>query len=362
MDCLHIRVEAPDLSPDIDGFVYSGYGSIVVWKLGYPSPLSLDKEYTVPFYRVLHYESPYGKISYRQLKGIRIKNGVIRFIEDEDVEDGKIDILSEAKVKHLLWNYLLEKRETKVAGEVSLPTVNGSIDIVAKEDDEYIGYEVKGDFKALGRGGWTRQLLSYSRSGFLDKLYLVLPEEVISRALKSYRWDFEDEKELADIGLMAVDKEGCVKTIKDAPPLHRRYTPALERNEEWLKQKIWDCLEEKGYRVEGESYLLKPSEEIKSFVLNRQYPAPMEFLLKIDLCILPDEENYPIGIEVKDKKDISKPKDVFMQLLEYSLSKSLKKLYLAVPPREVPRAMKIGGVGKWFGLMVFTGKQHLLSW
>lgn len=357
---LHVRVEAPSLSPDIDGFVYSGYGSTVVWKLGYPSPLPLDKEYTVSFHKVLHYESPYGKIRYRQLKGIRIEKSIIGFIEDEDVENSKIDILSEAKVKHLLWKYL-EKREAKVAGEVSLRTVNGSIDIVAKEGDEYIGYEVKGDFEALGRGGWTQQLLSYSRSGFLDKLYLVLPEEIINRVLKSYGWIFDDEKELADIGLMTVDKEGCVKTIKEAPPLHRRYTPALEQNEEWLKQKIWNCLEEEGYRVEGECYILKPSEEIK-FVLNKQHLEAKDFLLRIDLCILPDEGGYPIGIEVKDSIKSSKSGDVFRQLLEYALSKSLKKLYLAVFPREVSRAMKIEGVGKWFGIMVFTGEQHLLSW
>ncbi|MCD6410928.1 MAG: hypothetical protein J7L20_00660 [Thermoplasmata archaeon] len=283
----------------------------------------------------------------------------LNLLKNEDVEDSKIEVLSEAKVKHLLWNHL-EKRKAKVAGEVSLATVNGSIDIVAKEGDEYIGYEVKGDFKALGGDGWTQQLLLYSRSGFLDKLYLVLPEEIINRALKSYGWIFEDEKELADIGLMTVDKEGCVKTIKDAPSLHRRYTPIFEQNEEWLKQKIWNCLEEEGYRVEGECYILKPNEEIIEFVLNRQHPAPMEFLLRIDLCILPEEGDYPIGIEVKDRMNTSKLKD--QQLLEYVLSKSLKKLYLAVPPREVPRAMKIRGVGKWFGLMVFTGKQHLLSW
>ena len=361
MDCLHIKVEAPDLPPDIDGFVYTGQDSTVVWKLGYSSPLPLDKEYTVSLHKVLHYESPYGKISYRQLKGIRVRNSDIEFIENEDVEDSKIEVLSEAKVKHLLWKYL-EKRKAKVAGEVSLRTVNGSIDIVAKEGDEYIGYEVKGDFEALGRGGWTQQLLSYSRSGFLDKLYLVLPEEIINRALKSYGWIFEDEKELADIGLMTVDKEGCVKTIKEAPFLHRRYTPALERNEEWLKQKIWNRLEEKGYRVEGESYLLKPNEEIIEFVLNRQHPAPMEFLLKIDLCILPDEEDYPIGIEVKDSIKSSESKKLSRQLPEYALSKSLKKLYLAVPPREVAGAMKIEGVGKWFGIMVFTGEQHLLGW
>jgi len=256
------------------------------------------------------------------------------------VKMSRIEIVSEPKLQHILWNYL-EEKGYEVGAEVSVTHTSRKIDLVAKKEDKFIGYEIKDNFNAVRRS--TNQFASYKNGGFLDEIFLVIPKDEYEDVRRSYEWLFDD------IGIITIDKKYDVAMEKPSPSLQRKYTPKFKENEAWLRHRIWNCLERKGYIVEGEGYILKPEEEL-GVVMDRWHPLPKDFLLKVDLCILPEERDFPVGIEVKHRLD----RRTDFQLKEYTLSRCLKQFYLATPLGKLSVAKKIDGVGKWFGIITYN--------
>jgi len=88
----------------------------------------------------------------------------------------------EPLVRDNLWQSLAMNPDVdEIAAEVSLSEY-GNIDLVARTDDSYIGYEIKSETltRSAGKGaGIIRQLEKYKKSGYLDKIYIcsIEPEE-----------------------------------------------------------------------------------------------------------------------------------------------------------------------------------------
>lgn len=197
-------------------------------------------------------------------------------------------MISETRIVHELWNFL-ERNGYDVAGEVKVvseeayykiwsskpilerfkPYIDGSgairfkkrgisttIDLVATDGREFIGFEVKDDFNELSSGTFWDQMICYANGGMLDRLFLVFHDgECIHGGYeKEYEHILKSYGHLPDrygIGLIVL--EGNSFDVKiDAKKLNRISAPKLERNEAWLKHVLWNYFESK-YDVEGEA-------------------------------------------------------------------------------------------------------------
>jgi len=260
-----------------------------------------------------------------------------------------MEITSEEKLKHILWEYL-EDKGYRVSGEVKLPS-GFKIDLVARtEDGRYIGYEVKG---SIDKGFEAhREGLPKYRQGLFDELYLVMPKEQVFKPDEGVtyievvkEWDPRQQK----VGVLSIDREGKVHEEKPSPKLQRKGEIKLKRNEEWLKHHIWSCYEKEGYFVEGEAFVLKDKKSLQKELYGKG-AFPENLLSTIDLCVFEKGNDFPVGIEVKWKRI---GKRTVKDLFKYAESRCLKQLYLAVPPDRILKATKLEGVGDVYGILTY---------
>jgi len=306
-------------------------------------------------------------------------------------------MMSEAKLKQRLWNFL-EGRGYKVGGEVkvvpdekikvirkerlkqleglpplelfglSIPRswkrVSYKIDLVSFDGNEFVGYEVKSRFEDLSSGYFWDQMECYAKGEMLDRLFLVFHDgkcihgahgREYEHILASYKHALRE----AGIGLIVLENDNF--TVKlEAKKLNRMYNPKLEKNEAWLRHKVWNYFESLDFEVEGEVKILGKNTRIAKG--------------RIDLALLPKgvdlatvahkQDKYDhIGIEVKygirGRGELFKIKN---QLDSYVYSGCFTKVYLLVRERDVWVVNEIKKIyDRKFGVMIFFQDKEIVE-
>ena len=302
--------------------------------------------------------------------------------------------MSEAKLKHRLWNFL-EGQGYRVGGEVKvvpdekvksirkeklkgLPPlelyglstprawkrVSYRIDIVAFDGKEYIGYEVKSRFEDISSGYFWDQMESYANGEMLDRLFLVFHdgECIHGKHGKEYEHILSSYKHaLREAGIGLIVLEGNDFTVKlEARKLNRVYTPKLERNETWLRHKVWNYFESQGFEVEGEVKILERNVRIAKGRID------LALLPKgVDLAKVTREQNKydHIGVEVKYRVRRSELSKVINQLNSYVYSGCFTKVYLLVRERDlwIVDEIKKKVTDRRFGVMVFFQDEEVVK-
>lgn len=244
---------------------------------------------------------------------------------------GTEDVLQEE-----LWSWLTEQGY-EVAGEVGVN--DGFVDLVAKADNEYVGFELKTIYGLTSQAGFSlqsaasalEQIQGYIRSSSFDRFYFCCeyPEKVKQRMAdaddpslnQSSRNSALDQLGLIQVSL-AIDDD--IEVIKEADKLNRKKTPELPRdNEAWVNHHVWKWAREtkqtatrEGFLPGGEYYV-----DVSAFDGTTNTTE-----------ILNNQDQYShIGIESKGAGGVTPDDELSDQLMNYLESGGLTHLYLAVP-------------------------------
>lgn len=246
-------------------------------------------------------------------------------------------------IRDIIWRWLgQQKQYDRIGGEVSVS--NGRIDIVAEtQDGQYHGFEIK------SINGNISQVVSYVKSGYLDKVYfgsgftdpfvkqLNSKKEsrigVIEAPIWGHGWDPTEVEEI-------INK---VEIKSNAEKISRKEKPEFDwTDESFIDYHVWrtnGILREA--QISNSSYQSKQIDIVD--VAERPVPK--------NLFEQPSEYSY-IGIEAKGASSFS-PSSVTDQLEEYIDCGCFSKYYLAVPTNIADRALKTlenAGLGQ-VGLM-----------
>jgi len=246
---------------------------------------------------------------------------------------GTEDVLQEE-----LWSWL-SNQGYEVAGEVGVE--NGAIDLVANDDTEYIGFELKTVYGLESRSGISlrkaalalKQMQKYIRSSNLDRLYFCCesPRRIKKRMLTAknssiYQFD-ESNNLLNKLGLMQVSlaEKADIGIIENADKLNRTKTPELSKNNEaWVNHHVWKWAQESDRAVTREGFL--PGDYYIDISIFKGSSDTTEILENQDLY-------SHVGIESKGTGGLTSRDELRSQLNNYIESGGLTHLYLAVPKK-----------------------------
>lgn len=238
---------------------------------------------------------------------------------------------TEESLTETLWDWLSEEGYS-VSGEVHIG--NGQIDLVAKKNGQYAGFEVKTIYNLWANSSLSytnikealEQVDRYRRSNYLDEIYLCCEEiERVSNKIEIVRRQTSHLSSLIDrLGLIELSLDSDVETrmVRSASLLDRSREPMLSRtNESWVQHHVWKWAQKSDWYVSREGLLPRDS--------------------YVDICvrdgssstnkILQNQEQYShIGIEVKGT-NAEQLGEISQQLQDYIESGGLTHLYLAIP-------------------------------
>ncbi len=158
---------------------------------------------------------------------------------------------NERWVQHHIWKHLGGIREGVLPNQSNMSFRR--IDVAAftgprdpskvyeqQPECDIIGVEAKG--RGAVRGDTIsieHQLTDYLNSGALTKLYLAVPEEDSSDAVRMLRdAKLDDQSNLDEVGLYSVDKAGAVEQVKEAHRVTLRYD-GIRTKEGYVTDIIW---------------------------------------------------------------------------------------------------------------------------
>lgn len=251
---------------------------------------------------------------------------------------GTEDVLQEE-----LWSWL-RNQGYEVAGEVGVG--NGTVDLVAKDDTEYLGFELKTVYGLERQAGLSfrkvaltlKQIRKYVRSSNFDRFYFCCetPKRVkrrMSDVRNSSIYQFGISRSILNqLGLIQVSlaSDVDIEIVEQAGKLIRTETPELPQdNEGWVNHYAWEwALNRKGIATQ-EGFL--PGDYYVDISAFEGSSDPTE--------VLKNQDQYShVGIESKGVEGLRPHHELGEQLRNYITSGGLTHLYLAVPKQSDEQA------------------------